>query len=69
MPEQRKLENGWFYAEVEKVVRIVLYGPAISQADCRKAGPYQLPYNNYKYCQSDQKFSSQSLISWMPGKI
>ena len=24
----------------------MLYGPAISQSDCRKAGPYQLTYNN-----------------------
>ena len=24
----------------------MLYGPAISQSDCRKAGPYQLPCNN-----------------------
>ena len=26
----------------------MLYGPAISQSDCRKAGPYQLLCNNYK---------------------
>ena len=25
----------------------MLYGPAISQSDCSKAGPYQLAYNNY----------------------
>ena len=24
----------------------MLYGPAISQSDCRKVGPYQLPCNN-----------------------
>ena len=36
-----------FLQKLKKVVRIVLYGPAISQSDCRKAGPYQLPYNNY----------------------
>ena len=30
----------------KKVVRIVLYELAISQSDCRKAGPYQLLYNN-----------------------
>ena len=27
----------------------MLYGPAISQSDCRKAGPYQLPYNKVLY--------------------
>ena len=32
--------------KLKKVVRIVLYGPAISQSDCRKTGPYQLPCNN-----------------------
>ena len=26
-----------------------LYGPAISQSDCRKAGPYQLTYNKPSY--------------------
>ena len=35
--------------KLKKVVRIVLYGPAISQSDCRKAGPYQLPCNNVIY--------------------
>ena len=35
-----------FLQKLKKVVRIVLYGPAISQSDCRKAGPYQLAYNN-----------------------
>ena len=29
-----------------EVVRIMLYRPAISQSDCRKAGPYHLPCNN-----------------------
>ena len=32
-----------FLQKLKKVVRIVLYGPAISQSDCMKAGPYQLP--------------------------
>ena len=32
-----------FPQRLKKVVRIVLYRPAISQSDCRKAGPYQLP--------------------------
>ena len=46
-----------FLQKLKKLVRIVLYGPAISQSDCRKAGPYQLTYNNvqYKKC-SDKKF-------------
>ena len=35
-----------FLEKSKKVVRIVLYGPAIRQSDCRKAGPYQLPRNN-----------------------
>ena len=30
---------------LKKVVRVVLYGPAISQSDSRKASPYQLPFN------------------------
>ena len=38
-----------FLQKLKKVVRIVLYGPAISQSDCRKAGPYQLPCNNDSY--------------------
>ena len=37
---------GDFLQKLKKVVRIVLYGPAISQSDCRKASPYQLPSNN-----------------------
>ena len=32
-----------FLQKLKKMVRIVLYGPTISQSDCRKAGPYQLP--------------------------
>ena len=32
-----------FLEKLKKVVCIVLYGPAISQSDCRKASPYQLP--------------------------
>ena len=34
-----------FLRKLKTVVRIVLYGPAISQSDCKKAGPYQLPCN------------------------
>ena len=39
-----------FLQKLEKVVHIVLYGPAISQSDCRKASQYQLPYNNSCNC-------------------
>ena len=39
-----------FLQMLKKVVRILLYGPAVSQSGCRKAGPYQLPSNNKKYC-------------------
>ena len=35
-----------FPQKLKKLVRIVLYGPAISQSDYRKASPYQLPCNN-----------------------
>ena len=37
-----------FLQKLETVVRIVLYGPVISQSNCRKAGPYQLPCNKRK---------------------
>ena len=44
MPEQRRLEKmDDFLQKLKTVVRIVLYGPAISQSDCMKADPYQLP--------------------------
>ena len=47
-----------FLQKLKKVVRIVLYGPAISQSDCRKAGPYQFPYNNtLKILVPTEKFS------------
>ena len=45
MPEQQKFEKWTISAKVEKGVRIVLYGPAISQSDRRNDGPYQLPLN------------------------
>ena len=38
-----------FLQKLKKVVRIVLYGPAISQSVCRKAGPYQWPSNKIPY--------------------
>ena len=40
---------GDFLQKLKKVVRIMLYGPAISQSDCKKAGPYQLAYNKVWY--------------------
>ena len=39
-----------FLQKLKKVVRIVLYGLAISQSGCRKAGLYQLPCNKGIYC-------------------
>ena len=35
-----------FLQKFKKVTHVVIYGPAISQSDCRRAGLYQLPYNN-----------------------
>ena len=63
MPEQRKPENGRFSTKVEKGGRDRVrrtgyepirlqesrYEPAISQPDCRKAGPYQLSYDTEIY--------------------
>ena len=43
-----------FLRKLKKVVRIVLYGPAISQSDCRKAGPYQFPSNNHQEMMVDR---------------
>ena len=31
-----------FLQKLTKVVRIVFYGPAVSQSDCRRSSPYQL---------------------------
>ena len=46
MAELWKLEKiDDFLQKLKKVGNIVLYGPAVSQSDCSKAGPYQLPYN------------------------
>ena len=48
-----------FLQKLKKVVRIVLYGPAISQSDFRKAGPYQLPcYKMTNYKSNGPKFSA-----------
>ena len=50
MKEQRKLEKiDDFLQKLKKVVRIVLYGPAVSQSDCRKTSLYQLPQNKVRY--------------------
>ena len=43
MPEQQKLEKWKISVQGKKMVRIVLYWPAISQSDYRKTGPYPLP--------------------------
>ena len=54
MPEPTEMDD--FQQKMKKVVRIVLYGSAISQSDCRKAGPYQLPSNNYCYNNQSQVY-------------
>ena len=36
-----------FLRNLKKVVRTVLYRAVISQSDCGKAGPYQLPNNKW----------------------
>ena len=38
------LKNGRFSAKVGKGGPFVLFEPVISQSDCRKAGPYELPF-------------------------
>ena len=48
-----------FLQKLKKVVRIVSYGLAISQSDCRKIGPHQLPYNNFPTMH--EAFSCQDL--------
>ena len=56
MSEQRKLELIYdFLQKLKKVVRIVLCGSAISQSDCRKAGPYQLAYNNLTHSSENSR--------------
>ena len=52
-----------FLQNLKKVVRIVLYGLAMSQSDSRKAGPYQFPYNKLRYRASLKavKYESMSL--------
>ena len=54
-----------FLQKLKKVVRIMLYGPAISQSDCRKAGPYQLP-NNKVRIRHDQKFLMTLYLFYCP---
>ena len=48
----------------------MLYGPAISQSDCRKAGPYQLPFNNICYYMATYPaLLSRNVIGWSLGRI
>ena len=47
------------------MVRIVSYGPAISQSDCRKADPYQ--YNNY-YLLTEYAFRTYYLLTRCKGR-
>ena len=56
----RNVKMDDFLQKLKKVVCIVSYGSAISQSDCRKASPYQLPHNKRsKHCSK----ASQSQIS------
>ena len=58
-----------FLQKLKKMVCIVLYGPAISQSDCRKAVPYQLPCNNVvklNNLQRDHKYHKPSLDELLP---
>ena len=49
--------------KLKKVVGIVLYGLAISQSDCRKTSPYQLPSNNMteSYAKNVHNFAIECL--------
>ena len=51
-----------FLQKLEKGVRIVLYGPAIGQSDCRKAGPYLLPYNKNMVLKVFKLYLQQALL-------
>ena len=51
-----------FLQKLKKVVHIVLYGPAISESDCRNASPYQLPNNNMVYERLDSKCMQGFLV-------
>ena len=55
-----------FLQKLKKVVRIVLYGPVISQLGCRKAGSYQLPLNKCMY-QTNCRISEVCLKSLHTG--
>ena len=57
------LKNGRFSAKVEKVYRIALYGPAISQVDRRKADPYQLPYNGLIMIHFEKYIDTSSIVT------
>ena len=57
MLEQPKLEKmDDFLQKLETVVRIVLYGPAIGQSNCKKAGLYPLAYNKVQCMLVQQLF-------------
>ena len=49
-----------FLQKLKKVVLIVLYGPAISQSDCRKAGWYQLSLILIKFTKAVFQRKSQT---------
>ena len=47
----------------------MLHGPAISQTDCRKTGPCQLPYdNNYNYY-NNYNNNSQAISANIYGQL
>ena len=46
----------------------MLYGQAISQSDCKKAGPYQLPSNKTGYGVDDTLKGKNLLLDVAPGQ-
>ena len=64
-----------FLQKLKKVVRIVLYGPAISQSDCRKAGPYQLPLikddkeNDFLFNRHEERYTLFSTRNLGPASV
>ena len=76
MLKHRNLKMDDFLQKLKKVVRIGLYGPAISQSDCKKAGPYQLSYTlhtvskpNARSSKFDSEYDAISITSVAEHKI
>ena len=53
-----------FLEKLKKVVRIVLYGPAINQSDNMKAGPYWLPFIKIRYNLGIDMFSMSTAFMY-----